>query len=57
MNIDYIMSLLYPTMGDSWTCVCMCVFLFPERVTICEGGVDISDSDDEDESRCRACIK
>lgn len=38
-------------------CVCVCVFLFPERVTICEGGVDISDSDDEDESRCRACIK
>lgn len=30
----------------------MCVCLFPERVTICEGGVDISDSDDEDESRC-----
>lgn len=29
-----------------------CVCLFPERVTICEGGVDISDSDDEDESRC-----
>lgn len=27
----------------------MCVF--SERVTICEGGVDISDSDDEDESK------
>lgn len=25
VNIDYIMSLLYPTMGDSWTCVCVCV--------------------------------
>lgn len=30
----------------------MRVCLFPERVTICEGGVDISDTDDEDESRC-----
>lgn len=27
----------------------LCVF--SERVTICEGGVDISDSDDEDESK------
>ena len=26
--------------------------LFSERLTICEGGVDISDSDDEDESEC-----
>lgn len=25
---------------------------FSERVTICEGGVDISDSDDEDEGKC-----
>lgn len=26
--------------------------MFSERVTICERGVDISDSDDEDESKC-----
>ncbi len=45
------MYLLYPTISDWWrNNVCVC--LFPERVTICEGGVDISDSDDEDESRC-----
>lgn len=34
-----------------WEIRCSC--LFSERVTICEGGVDISDSDDEDESMCQ----
>lgn len=44
-----------------WEIRCSC--LFSERVTICEGGVDISDSDDEDESMCQLftfkflCIK
>uniref|UniRef100_A0AAQ5XQB8 RRN3 homolog, RNA polymerase I transcription factor n=1 Tax=Amphiprion ocellaris TaxID=80972 RepID=A0AAQ5XQB8_AMPOC len=34
-------------------CLKMVVSHFtPRRVTICEGGVDISDSDDEDESKC-----
>uniref|UniRef100_A0A671UX49 RRN3 homolog, RNA polymerase I transcription factor n=1 Tax=Sparus aurata TaxID=8175 RepID=A0A671UX49_SPAAU len=38
-------------------CLKMVVSHFtPKRVTICEGGVDISDSDDEDESRCRALL-